>query len=367
MTLNKKLGLIAGVVTIMACAVWGGILYIAMQAPVDLVTTDKTSTTETSTTVVTDQNQPSDELVARRIDGVLVPTDQANLWPLGIMIENAAFGGVRPQSGLSFAQVVYEVPVEAGITRFIAFFSGDLPDALGPVRSARPTFLEFNSEYDGLFAHAGGSPEAMQAVDGLSVRDLSALGAEAKYFYRNSTLVAPHNLFTSGTLLTQARQDKGLAQSLPIYESWLFKDDTPVAQPSLAPLSIDFGSGPLYAVDYTYNPTTNSYDRKNGGDPQTDAITGQVISPKVVIVQMVPPGVLTGTEGRINYAVTGNGTAYIAQDGAVIAGQWSKTDRQSRTIYRDATGNKLSLNRGAIWISIVPTTGKVILPNIGTN
>ncbi len=362
MTLNTKLGIVAGSLSLAAATIWGGILWastqndIALQSPKVIAQVTPVANTNSAVDLVTD-------LVERRIDGTLVQSDQANLWPIAVMIENAAFGGVRPQSGLSFAQVVYELPVEGGITRFLAVFAGDMPEKIGPVRSARPTYLEFTGELDALYAHAGGSPEALAAVDGLAVRDLSALAADSKYFFRDNTLVAPHNLFTTQELLTTARRDKGLAEQSPAYDPWLFKDDEPTTETvSTDPLIFDFGSGPLYQIVYTYNRTTNSYDRKDGGDDHLDAVTGKVISPKVVIAQMIPAGTPTGTEGRINYDVTGSGLAYIAQDGKVIEGIWSKTDRQSRTVFRDSEGNRIEFDRGSIWISLIPATGSVTLP-----
>lgn len=357
MTLNTKLGIVAGVLVTGAGVVWAGVAW-SLSQTVTLPTQTVIEQITPSVAEVTTTSLATGE-AERHSDGTLVPTAAANLWPIALMIENAAFGGVRPQSGLSFAQVVYELPVEGGITRFLAVYAGELPATLGPIRSARATYLEFTSEYDALYGHAGGSPEAMAAVDGLTVKDLSALGADSRFFYRDQKLVAPHNLFTGGELLTKALRDKSLDTAEPDYEPWLFKDDAPVDEPMTA-LEIDFGSGPLYAVRYEYNPETNSYDRSNGGELQTDAVTGEVLSPKTVIVQIVPAAIPAGDEGRVNYAVTGTGKAYVALDGQVIEGSWAKTKRDSRTIFRDAAGNRLPLNRGQIWISIVPATGTVL-------
>jgi hypothetical protein len=361
MTLNTKLGIVAGSLVIATGVIWGAIWWASNQEAITL--TNPEIVNRVTPEVNTNTAEVISDLVARRIDGTLISADQANLWPIAVMIENAAFGGVRPQSGLSAAQVVYELPVEGGITRFLAVFAGDMPEKIGPVRSARPTYLEFSSEYNALYAHAGGSPEALAAVDGLAILDLSALAADSIYFYRDNNLVAPHNLFTSQELLNDARHDKGLDLETPDYETWDFKDDEPTANPSSEPLIYDFGSGPLYSVQYTYHAETNSYDRQDGGDDHLDANTGKVISPKVVIAQMIPAGTPAGTDGRVNFDVTGTGTAYIAQDGEVIEGVWSKTDRASRTVFRDAEGNRIEFNRGSIWISLIPATGSVSLPS----
>ena len=44
---------------------------------------------------------------------------------------------VRPESGLTLADVVYEYYIEAGLTRFIAVFYGNNAEMAGPIRSGR--------------------------------------------------------------------------------------------------------------------------------------------------------------------------------------------------------------------------------------
>src|SRR4029453_15318981 len=56
---------------------------------------------------------------------------------LAVKIENAPES--RPQAGLEHAEVVYEEPVEGGLTRFIALYQCRSATRLGPVRSARLT------------------------------------------------------------------------------------------------------------------------------------------------------------------------------------------------------------------------------------
>ena len=64
--------------------------------------------------------------------------------PLGVMIENHEES--RPQSGLSFADVVYEAVAEGGITRFLAVFYCIGTGAIRAIRSARTYFIGFFSE-----------------------------------------------------------------------------------------------------------------------------------------------------------------------------------------------------------------------------
>jgi hypothetical protein len=64
---------------------------------------------------------------------------------LAVKIDNVA--AARPQLGLDAADIVYVEPVEAGLTRLAAVYSSRLPDAVGPVRSARESDLELLRQF----------------------------------------------------------------------------------------------------------------------------------------------------------------------------------------------------------------------------
>ncbi|MFA5995469.1 MAG: DUF3048 domain-containing protein [Patescibacteria group bacterium] len=357
---NVRLSLVASSMLLSAIFVWLGIYLVARNQ----VILEKTTTQVILPVLYKQKPLPIFKTAVempRRLDGVLVNRNDANRYPVALMIENAAFGGVRPQFGLNAAQLVYEIVVEGGITRFMAVYSGDFPEKIGPIRSARATYLEFASEYDALYGHAGGSPEALQAISGMNVKDLSALSTDARFFKRDVQRESPHNLFTYASLINYVRRDKNLADNASTYLSWNYKNDT---KSTTAPdkdktVDIDFGSSPLYNVHYVYNFTNNNYERWNGNELQHDANDNSVLVTKNIIIQIVPPGQEAVDQGRINFSVTGEGSVYIARDGEVIEGTWKKADRLSRTQFYDKSGQIIQLNRGNSWVEILPNTGKV--------
>ena len=216
------------------------------------------------------------------------------------------------------------------------------------------------SEYDALYAHAGGSPQALQAIDGLTLHDMNALTGDGRFYYREASKVAPHNLFTSHQLLTLALRDKQLEQITTTYDSWLFQEDATADSIGKEQfVEIDFNSGPLYKARYEYQPVSNTYTRFTGGVEHIDANTADPIQVTNVIIQIVPPGIAEGGEGRTNYQVTGSGEAYIVRGGRVIEGTWSKQDREARTVFLDSDGEFIPLNQGSTWISILPSTGSI--------
>ena len=51
---------------------------------------------------------------------------------LAVKIDNIV--NARPQTGLTHADIVYVLPVEGGLSRFLAVFSSHYPRVIGPVR-----------------------------------------------------------------------------------------------------------------------------------------------------------------------------------------------------------------------------------------
>ena len=346
---NYQLGLAAVVLVLGAGFVWLGVWYSLtnkLDNNIFLVDSDKKQEESIAEEIVRD--------TPRKIDGVMVATNRSNLYPVAVMIENLASDEVRPQFGLSQAQVVYEAIVEGGITRFMAIFaSGEPIDQIGPVRSARPTYLEFVSEYNAYYAHAGGSPESLAAIDGMDLLDCSALGAQSKYFWRDTSKFAPHNLFTSSEKLAYGLRDDEILEQEPEFDSWEFKDDEIDLDKEDQVIKIDF-STPAYLVEWKYNKDKNNYRRFNAGLIQKDANTDNRITAKNIIVQIVPEGVSAGDEGRINFNVTGEGKVYVFRDREVIEGTWKKEDRLARTKFYDESHEEIELNRGKTWIEILP-------------
>ena len=82
--------------------------------------------------------------------------------PVAVMINNHPLA--RPQSGLSQADIVYEFITEGNVTRLLAIFQSELPEQIGPVRSARDYFIHMAKGLDAFYVAHGYSPDALAAV-----------------------------------------------------------------------------------------------------------------------------------------------------------------------------------------------------------
>ena len=99
-----------------------------------------TSTTESTTTTTVAPGPPAP------LTGLPVADEAAAKRPALILkIDNSDGPGcpdtARPQIGLNQADIVIEELVE-GITRFMAVFQSNIPDTVGPIRSARSSDVD---------------------------------------------------------------------------------------------------------------------------------------------------------------------------------------------------------------------------------
>ncbi|WP_445670713.1 DUF3048 domain-containing protein [Paenibacillus sp. FSL W8-0919] len=135
--------------------------------------------------------------------------------PLAVMINNAP--AARPQSGLSQADIVYEVLAEGGITRLIGIFQSEEGiEQIGPIRSIRPYLIRLGESYGGVLVHAGGSPEAYSIIQKQGKQDLDEIGNAGAFFWRSKDRKAPHNLYSSDEKLRQAAAKMGYDQQVQV-------------------------------------------------------------------------------------------------------------------------------------------------------
>jgi hypothetical protein len=280
------------------------------------------------------------------LTGVQVAPELALLAITGVMIENSP--DARPQSGLKDAGVVFEAIAEGGITRFLALYGETKPDYIGPVRSARPYYIDWLLGFDASYGHVGGSPEALAKIKSLGVKDLDQFVNAAAY-QRVTQRFAPHNVYTSRAKLLELAQGKGYTTST--FTGFLRKADKASPAPNAKSIDIALSSF-LYNTHYDYDVATNSYNRSEGGKPHIDEKANAVISPKVVVAMVMPFSIASDRVHSV-YGTIGSGKAYFFQDGTVTEGIWEKTEAKSALRFGDANGSPLALNVGQTWVTAV--------------
>jgi len=293
---------------------------------------------------------------ARRfLDGLPLESPAADPGYFAVTVENMV--EARPLSGLADAALVIEAPVEGGITRFLAVYPASATvGKIGPVRSARPYFVDWSTELNALYAHVGGSPDALKILSGASIRSLNQF-FWGKYFWRDSGRKMPHNVYTSVELLAAGAAARYGDKTADHPRSWKFKDEAALEdRPASSPdITVDY-STPTYRVAWKYDRVRNVYRRYQNGDLQRDD-TGQAIQAKNVIVQFTKVVVLDEI-GRRSIETIGQGPALIALDGRTAPATW-KGPVTGRTRYYSEQGAEAVFNAGPTWIEVLPLSAEV--------
>lgn len=319
------------------------------------------------------------------INGQLYTKQERETWekrrPLAVMIENHQ--EARPQSGLSYADVVYEAVAEGGISRFMGVFYCGIAGGsvnVAPVRSARTYFLPWVLEYDALYNHVGGAgvcsdvtvderAKALCQIDQYKIKDMDQFGISFPTCYRNYDRL-DHPVATEHTMvcvtdkllkLASTRgwtnvDAKGVAWDKNFTE-WKFKDDAAQADRG-ASFSASFvawkGYEKEYGVTWQYDSASNSYLRFNGGASHTDLETKKQLTAKTVIIIFTKETGPVDDHMHLLYANTGSGNGFVFQDGKTTKITWKKADRTARTIFYDEKGKEVQLNKGQLWIEMLP-------------
>ena len=322
------------------------------------------------------------------LNGALYSKQQKKWWeqhrPLGVMIENHE--DARPQSGLSFADVIYEAVAEGGITRFLAVYYCQDAGIVGPVRSARTYFLDWISEYGSnpLYAHVGGAntpgpADALSQIDEYGwqeYNDMNQFSLGFPTFWRDydrlgHTAATEHTMYSTTTKLWDLAKSRELTNVDKDGASWdekfityAFKNDVSQSErPASQAIHLEFWNGyGKYFIDWNYSPTENLYKRLNGSQIHQDKDTEKQLTAKnIVVLSMIENNADDGYENNLHlsYQTKGTGKAFIFMDGKQIKGTWRKTGRTGRTLIFDSEGSSVKFNKGTIWFEILPTTGVI--------
>lgn len=305
--------------------------------------------------IVSLKNQSDDSECETRsvLDGTCLSEDTLEYPQMAaVMIENHVDS--RPQSGLARAPLVIEAEVEGHITRFLAFFPLDLEiEKIGPVRSARPYYLDWTKEFKALYAHVGGSPQALQDIDIYNIEDLDQF-FWSSYFWRSQDRYAPHNVYTSTDLLVKAAKQKFIdIDEQNSFGTWLFKDDLAEEQrnQNVSDLVINFANGNSYKVVWKYNYPDNNYQRYLNGSSHLDQDSSEIKAKNICVLftEYYP----IDDVGRLFMKTIGSGKAIVFQDGGIIQGSWEKDSMKERLRFFDEADQEVEFNTGTTWIEVV--------------
>ena len=263
-------------------------------------------------------------------------------YPALIQIPNDSFA--RDQNGLQAAGVVFEYLAEGGVTRLTAIYQ-QVPNVIGPMRSARFISLKIARHYRGLLFQSGES----QATRSRAAQDpvpqfFNILG----YQYRTPSRNAPDNLMISGDKVLAAQRN---------YFNGIASFTVPKARP-------DLSGGTLantVAVDehystYKYDIATGTYTKTEQGHLYRDASLKQPLRIEMLVVIHTREWLLDVGDGHgahiHDFELDTSGAINIYYKGRGYKGTWKSTNSKAPlSFYVD--GKPVSLPPGLVWIDVV--------------
>ena len=321
------------------------------------------SPSPTATPIPTPTPEPTPVLVPAPLTGLPVTPAAARRHPIAVMVDDLA--AARPQSGFSSASIVWQAPAEGGIPRYMMVFGETRPTDVGPVRSSRYYYIAWAAEWRAVYAHAGGSPQAMQTLlakgNGQLVYNADEFRWAGYVPAGEQSLPAAqplHDRQAARRARPTARRQGGDYQPI-----WQFAPDAPLEQRPVGG-KITF-SYPTSSIRYDYERTTNTYLRSVTAEgKQKDAATKRRVAPKNVVVMLMRFGPLNDghpQKHRLEATVVGSGAAWISTNGKTIKGTWRKKSLTAPTKFYNAAGQEVTLTAGQTFINVMPLGTKVTI------
>lgn len=322
---------------------------------------------ESSSVVVEDVVEEEEEEVEKgpqsMLTNELTDKDLSNVRPLCVMIENTK--AAYPHYGLSEAGVVYEMPEEGGITRYMALYDDyEGYDRIGNIRSTRPYYVQIACEYDGIVAHIGQSVYAEILLRSMSpntgiVDDINGILGNTSYF-RTSDKSAPHNTYLSSESIIKDIENNGINREYSEEYPGHFKF---AKEENLLPEGEDITEAHLYFYHdkpyFIYNPETKLYERYAFGAKEPDMLSKDGINFTNIIIQEAKSATHSG-DPYIDLDVIGTGKGKFLTRGKMVDITWRKDADYSPTAYYmevDGKEVEIELNTGKTYIAICEISG----------
>ena len=324
--------------------------------------TPTASPSPTATPSPTPEPTPSPEptpiLVPAPLTGLPVSPAAARRHPIAVMVDDLS--AARPQSGFSAASVVWQAPAEGGIPRYMMIFAENEPKDVGPVRSSRYYYIAWAAEWKAVYAHAGGSPQALQTLRAKGNGQLVYNADEFRWggsFRRITSRFSPHNLYTTGKQLdlarsTARRQVRRLQADLAVRVRISRSSSGRSAARSAS------RTRPARSATTTTGRRTPTCRSVSIEGKQKDASTKQRVAPKNVVIMLMQFGPLNDghpNKHRLEAKVTGSGVAWIATNGTTIKGTWRKKSETAPTKFYNSAGVEVTLTAGQTFVNVMKT------------
>ncbi|NWG33294.1 MAG: DUF3048 domain-containing protein [Chloroflexi bacterium] len=276
---------------------------------------------------------------------------------------------VRPQSGLTLADQVFEYYIEGGLTRFIAIFYGNNSEWVGPVRSGRFFDEHIVRMYQAYLMFKFADQRVLEYFKTTDIAEFLAvpeIGSCPPYRLMSSRSVEEYNNYYFNTFL---------------WDDCVAKNNLPADKPRLRgdfqlepPQEISLEAIRIYTYfsEYSYNyweyiPDSQEYvryqekqDTRDGREeayaPLWDNVTGlHVHASNVVVLFAYHEFANPYQEDDEVYHIdmTGSGEAYVFRNGLGFPAKWVRIAKDQPLLLMTASGTPIPLHPGITFYEVI--------------
>lgn len=297
------------------------------------------------------------------LTGVADLTDAAiGKRPVAVMINNVQ--AAMPQYGIAKADIIFEIPVEGDVTRFMALYADytQVPRVCA-VRSCRNYFPAFSQGFDAFYVNWGIDDSIADYLELLQFDQFDGMSDRNGLFARdkeriNAGYALEHTAFFEGTAFASVVDSQGyrteLAENMKD-TAFIFNGLEEQVKPSgrdCTNVEINFGA---QSATLVYDVGRNVYLKKLNGNPQIDGKTQEQLAFTNVFVLETDISVRDELGHKdIDWDGALDSVGYYVSNGGVKKIHWSKEERNesSRLRFFEENGEELKINRGKSYIAV---------------
>jgi hypothetical protein len=290
--------------------------------------------------------------------------------PIAIKVGNSP-DYVRPQSGLSLADVVYEYYIEWGDSRFIAVYYGNDSPHVGPVRSGRYFDEHITRMYNAFLVFKFADPRELKYFE---ASDLSnylitpGFGTCPPFVDGVADRDDYNNYFFDTAQWGKCAVRKGVDNVRHSLSGGFFSEGVPPSDLTVNRIYTYFS---VYNYHYwQYDSFFKKYFRYQeandmiNGKPEaytqlSDAQTGLPVTADNVVVLFVPYIFVNQNEAEdevYHVDLIDSGNAYVFRDGVAIPAKWNRLDQNQPLVLTSLLGTPIYLHPGQTFYEVIGTT-----------
>lgn len=266
---------------------------------------------------------------------------------LAVKIDNTR--AAQPHAGLSAADVVYVQEVEWGLTRLVAIFGTEMPDVIGPVRSARIGDIGILAPFGAIPFAFSGSQSLLRAQ--LSQAEFLDASANASYvgWYDDPARRGPVDHMIRPEAVLGVYSEGAIARDI----GWVFSPEPPAGGAPATEVEAAWGSS---TVSFRWDPQTGDYVVVMDGVDSRSSEGGPQRAATVIIQSVVQTDSGFGDRyGGVTPAIetVGTGSALVLRDGRMWEVTWERPELTEGTRYLLADGSPMPFAIGQEWIVLL--------------